>query len=287
LSMPLVALRLEDVLGDSTVLFCDIWGVLHNGVTAFASACQALIRARATGRIVILLSNAPRPSDSVRKQLQSLGVPMDAFDAIVTSGDVCRTLIAARQPKAFHHLGPDRDRPLFDGLGVESVPLDIADYVLCTGLLDDTCETPEHYRTRLTEYVRRGLPMLCANPDLVIDRGGEEIYCAGALAQLQIELGGTAEIIGKPYPLVYEFALRDAERIAGRSIGKQEILAIGDSARTDLAGAAGFGIACLFVAGGIHAGEFLDAAWAIDQSKAEKALREWPAKPISLMARLA
>ncbi len=212
---PQVISRLEDALDGVRIIYCDLWGVVHNGVAAFPGAVSALRRARALGVPVILLSNAPRPAATVYPQLERLGAPRDAFDAIVTSGDVTIPRIIARSGQAFHHIGPERDRPLFDGLGIEGVAADAADYLLCTGLFDDTRETPDDYRASFARYIARALPMLCANPDLVVDRGGKEIYCAGALAELYRELGGTAEVFGKPFPEIYALAAQTAEALLG------------------------------------------------------------------------
>jgi HAD superfamily hydrolase (TIGR01459 family) len=285
-TVPIVA-SLEAAMAGCDAIFCDIWGVLHNGVTGFAAASKALARIRATGTPVVLLSNAPRPSTSVLPQLARLGVLRTAFDDILTSGDLTRDLIAARKPTRFVHIGPDRDGPVFEGLGVEPAHAEEAGYILCTGLLDDTIETPEDYRSFLSELVTRGLPMLCANPDLVIDRGGKEIYCAGALAQLYETLGGHAEIIGKPFAAVYEAALAKASRIAGRPLEPRSVLAIGDSFRTDIAGAAAFGAKTLLIASGIHSADFLGADATIDRDKAKIALAREKHPPDFLMHSLA
>jgi HAD superfamily hydrolase (TIGR01459 family) len=287
MTAPLLIARLDDAVVRARAIFCDIWGVLHNGVAAFPGVSEALSRVRRRGIPVVLLSNAPRPGQVVRHQLDRLGVLPEAYDAIVTSGDVCRDMIDQRRPQRFTHLGPERDRPLFEGLGLEPVPADEAQYLLCTGLLDDTRETPEDYRERLSAMARRGLPMLCANPDLVIDRGGKEIYCAGALAQLYQSLGGTATVIGKPNRDAYDYALARARALTGNALEPVDILAIGDSFRTDIAGAAGFGCQSLFIAAGIHASEYLDAAGRIDAAKARQALAHEPFQPDFLMARLA
>jgi HAD superfamily hydrolase (TIGR01459 family) len=277
---------LEDAITGCDAIFCDIWGVLHNGVNGFAAASKALVRIREAGKPVVLLSNAPRPSTSVLPQLARLGVLRTAFDDILTSGDVTREMIAARKPQSFVHVGPEKDGPVFEGLGVEPASLDEASYILCTGLLDDTTETPEDYRAFFEQLVARGLPMLCANPDLIVDRGGEEIYCAGALAELYGAMGGKTEIIGKPYGAVYAAALSKASRIAGRSLDPGSILAIGDSFRTDIAGASAFGSKTLFIASGIHATAYLGGDGALDVAKARDALAREKHHPDFLMARL-
>ncbi len=271
-SSPIIQ-SLDEALTGVRAIFCDVWGVLHNGVAAFPPASTALVRARAAGVPVVLLSNAPRPGANVLPQLASLGVRRDAFDDIVTSGDVCRNIIADWRPKRFHHIGAERDRPLFAGLDIEQAGPESAEYLLCTGLFDDVHETPDDYRQCLGAFARRGLHLLCANPDLVIDRGGQEVYCAGALAQLYETLGGTTTVIGKPFRTAYEHALKKAETLIGGTLVSSDILAIGDSFRTDIAGASGFGAKSLFVAAGIHAGEFFGRDGSIDPARALAAIK--------------
>jgi HAD superfamily hydrolase (TIGR01459 family) len=277
---------LEQAVGEArSVLICDIWGVLHNGVAAFAPAVAALLRMRAAGHVIVLLSNAPRPSPSVRPQLQLLGVPDAAYDAIVTSGDICRSMIAAGGQCGFLHLGPERDRALFDGLEAQPVDEADADFILCTGLFDDTHETPEDYRERFERLAARKLVMLCANPDIVVDRGGIEVYCAGALAELYQSLGGKADVIGKPLAIAYEHAMKAAGALTGEDRLPGLTLAIGDSLRTDIAGARGFGIRSLLIAKGIHAGELMTGD-AIAPAKARTLFDHWGLEPDFMMPML-
>ena len=236
------------------VLLCDVWGVVHNGVAAFPEACDALRRVRRNGGAVLLISNSPRPADAVIPQLDQLGVPRDSYDGLVTSGDVTRAIIAERRGQAAFHLGPPRDRPLFAGLDMRLTGAETADYVVCTGLFDDTRETPEHYRELLLRLKARGLFMLCANPDVVVERGDQLIYCAGALADLYQSLGGEVTFAGKPYSSIYTRALAQAEAVRGK-VPLHRVLAVGDSLRTDLKGAASLGVDFLFLTSGIHAGE--------------------------------
>jgi HAD superfamily hydrolase (TIGR01459 family) len=233
----------------------DVWGVIHNGVEAFPAACDALMRFRAKGGRVVLITNAPRPGAVVVKLLDRLKVPREAYDAIVSSGDVTRAVMAKRPDKAVFHIGPERDLPIFEGLGLRFVRWQDADYVVCTGLADDETETPESYRELLTEIRARGLFMLCGNPDLVVERGTKLVYCAGALADLYGELGGEVLYAGKPHRPIYAQALQRAADIGGAPLSLDRVLAIGDSVRTDLTGATAFGIDCLFVTAGIHAEE--------------------------------
>jgi HAD superfamily hydrolase (TIGR01459 family) len=236
------------------VVLCDVWGVVHNGVTAFPDACDALKRFRATGGTVVLITNAPRPGEFVRGLLDRLAVPRAAYDAIVSSGDVTRSLIAERAGERLYHIGPERDLPMFEGLA-ELAPLERADYAVCSGLFDDTKETPEDYRTLVAALRERNLTMICANPDVVVERGDKLIYCAGAVADLYAAAGGSVIYAGKPFRGIYEQALAVARATRGRAFAHRGVLCIGDSVRTDLQGAANFGVDCLFVTGGIHAGE--------------------------------
>jgi len=237
------------------VLLSDVWGVVHNGLAAFADACDALKRFRAGGGTVLLITNAPRPASVVVRLLDRLNVPHDAYDGIVSSGDVTQEEILARRGQRVFSIGPERDLPTFAELGVEFAPPEHADYVVCTGLFDDDSETPEDYRDLLGKLRRRDLLMVCANPDLVVERGERLVYCAGAIADLYASLGGKVLYAGKPHRPIYETALARAAAVRGSDTALERVLAIGDSVRTDLTGAASFGIDCLFVTAGIHAEE--------------------------------
>jgi HAD superfamily hydrolase (TIGR01459 family) len=254
-SPPTFSSRFSPFAANYDVLLCDVWGVVHNGVAATADACEALRRFRAQGGTVILITNAPRPGDYVKGFIGKLGVPSDSYDGIVTSGDVTRTLIAERKGLPVHHIGPARDRPIFDGLDAPLVPVERADYVVCSGLFDDTRETPEDYAGIIAQMRAHDLPMICANPDIVVERGHHLVYCAGAIAEAYDAAGGDVLYAGKPYRPIYEQALDAARSVRGASTGLDRVLAIGDSVRTDLKGAEAFGVDCLFVTAGIHAEE--------------------------------
>lgn len=230
----------------------DIWGVMHNGHRALPGAVAATRTFRAQGGVVVLLSNSPRPSPSVQQQLRRLGVPDDAYDATVTSGDLTRHELAKRQGATVFHLGPERDRPIFDGLDVRLGPPEDAELVVCSGLFDDETEAPEDYVELLGEIAARQLPMICANPDHMVERGDRLVWCAGALAQLYERLGGPVIYAGKPHAPIYELALETISRLARADVPKDEVLAIGDGVNTDIAGAAGVGIDTVFVASGLH-----------------------------------
>ncbi len=235
------------------VLFCDVWGVLHNGVKAFAPAVDALTRYREKGGTVILVSNAPRPGRFVLPQLAQFGVPDTAFDVIVTSGDVSREEIEARAGQKVLHIGPERDLTIFEGTGSVITDASEADYVVCTGLVDDDTETVATYQPVLDIARARNLWMLCANPDLVVERGNTLIPCAGSIAAAYEEMGGEVCWAGKPHGPIYRKALDRASEIAGKPFTKKDVLAIGDAIRTDVAGAVNFGVDVLMVARGIHA----------------------------------
>ena len=237
------------------VLLCDVWGVVHNGVTAFPHACDALMHARARGAAVILITNAPRPSEVVARQLERLHVPRETYDAIVSSGDVTRAVVQGRPGQTLFHLGPERDRSIFTGLNVRFAPLQTADYVVCSGLDNDEVETPNDYRARLEAMLARKLFMVCGNPDVVVERGTRLVYCAGSIADLYATMGGEVLYAGKPYRPIYEMALARAEAAASAKIPPKRVLAIGDSIRTDLRGAHTIGVDFLFVTSGIHAEE--------------------------------
>jgi HAD superfamily hydrolase (TIGR01459 family) len=241
------------IAGDYDLALCDIWGVLHAGVAAFRAASQALLRFRQGGGRVILISNAPRPGASVVSQLAELGVPRLAFDAIVTSGDVTRALLDQAPTRPYFWLGPPRDGPLFAGLMPGVATLEEADIIVCTGLDDDTTQTPADYTAILTRARDLKLPFICANPDLIVDRGGQLIYCAGALGQAYEALGGQVIYAGKPDLPIYRAALDKAAAMGLAAIALERIIAIGDALATDIAGAAKLGCASLFIAQGIHA----------------------------------
>ncbi len=254
--MPHIIERFAPLARDYDVLLCDVWGVVHNGLAAFPQACDALKRFRAGGGTVILITNAPRPGAAVQRMLDRLKVPRDCYDAIMSSGDVTRGIVESRPGERVFHLGPQRDQSIFTGLDVTFAPAETADYSVCTGLFDDTRETPEDYQELLAAMRRRSLFMVCANPDIVVERGDELVYCAGALADAYVALGGEALYCGKPYAPIYTAALGKAGILRGGDPPLKRVLAIGDSVRTDVKGAASFGLDCLFVVSGIHAEDF-------------------------------
>lgn len=275
---------LDEISGRYAAVLCDVWGVVHNGVRAFADASAALRRARESGLAVVLITNAPRPRGDVETQLAALGVPDDAWDRVVTSGDVTRDLIAAG-PRRVFHLGPDRDLSLHDGLDVELVEEQEASAVVCTGLFDDETETPEDYAEMLRRMRSRDLPMICANPDIVVERGDSLIWCAGALARDYAQMGGRTLIAGKPHRPIYEAALKAAGEVLGREVGAGEALAIGDGALTDLKGGVLNGVDVLYITGGIHAREYGEGMEA-DPARLAAFLDKHGHAPVAAMSRL-
>ena len=237
-------------------LLCDVWGVVHNGVQSYPAATDALIRYRAMGGAVLLITNAPRPKANVITVLDRLGVPRDAYDDVLTSGDAARSVLAARSGARIFHVGPDRDLPIYDGLPLSFVGEDACEMISCTGLFDDQTETPDDYQARLAGWQARGLTMICVNPDVVVESAGRLVWCAGALAERYRALGGETIIVGKPYAPVYDEALARIAGIAGRPVPRESVLAVGDGIQTDVRGAVGQGIDVLFVTGGIHVADF-------------------------------
>lgn len=252
---PRTIASLEEISGRYAAILCDVWGVLHNGVRHFGPAAAALSAARERGLAVVLITNAPRPRDGVEAQLASLAVPEAAWDRIVTSGDVTRELVSAG-PRRIFHLGPDRDLSLYDGLDVEIVEEFEADSVVCTGLFDDEIETPDDYAEMLRRLRARNLPMVCANPDIVVERGDRVVWCGGALARDYGLLGGRTLVAGKPHAPIYAAALKAAGEVLGREVRREEALAVGDGMLTDIKGASDNGIDALYVSGGIHARDY-------------------------------
>ena len=242
-----------DIAGDYDLVLCDVWGVLHDGLKAFPAAGEALTRFREKGGRVVLVSNAPRPGAVVTRQLDDYGVPRTAYDDVRTSGDLSRAIVAENGARPFHHIGPERDLGLFGGLEGRATTLEEAEYVVCTGLFDDETETAETYADTLEAMRERDLLMICANPDLVVERGHQLIVCAGAIAAAYEDLGGRTITPGKPHRPIYDAALALGEELLGRPVDRRRVIGVGDAIRTDVAGGHGAGIDTLLVARGIHA----------------------------------
>jgi HAD superfamily hydrolase (TIGR01459 family) len=246
---------LSELAARYDALLCDVWGVIHNGRESFPAACAALARFRADVGPVILISNAPRPCDPVIAQLDGLGVPREAWTRVVTSGDATRRLLAERAPGPAWAIGPDRDAPLYEGLGLAFSELDEARFISVTGPFDDENDEPADYRERFRRAIDWDLELICANPDIVVQRGEKLVYCGGALAQLYESLGGRVTMAGKPFPAIYELSLTLAAEALGRALDPARVLCIGDGLPTDVRGANARGLDVLFCANGIHGAE--------------------------------
>ncbi len=286
MSTPQTPQGLSDLIDHYDVLLSDVWGVIHNGRESFPAACAALARWRAERGPVILISNSPRPSADVVAQLDALGVPREAWSAFVTSGDATRLLLAERAPGPAWRLGPDRDAPLYEGLGLSFESLEKAAFIACTGPIDDETEGPGDYQDRFEGAAARGLEMVCANPDIVVQRGDKLIYCGGALAQLYETLGGKVVMAGKPHAPIYELCVAEAERLSGGPVERSRMLCIGDGVATDVKGANAQGLDVLFIAAGIHGGETITPE-GLDAAAVESLLRQEGAQARWAMADLA
>lgn len=286
-SPPPILASAGELLSRYEVMFCDVWGVLHDGHRAFEAACDALLKFRARGGTVILVSNAPVPGERVAVMLDSRAVPRNAYDGIVASGEIALRHVEEKGYRRLHCIGPQqRDSATFTRLTAERTDIDVADAILCTGLNDDLSETADDYRPLLERARARKLPFVCANPDLVVDVGGTQYLCAGAIADLYERMDGEVFWAGKPHANAYDAAQAAAELLRGAPIDRARIIAVGDSLRTDLKGAEAAGIDAIFVASGIHRDEMMGGG-VLDPEKLA-ALFAPPAPPaIAVMERLA
>lgn len=278
--------KLSDLVSGVDLLLVDVWGVLHNGVAAYAAAHEALTRYRAQGGFVMLVSNAARSSDVVVDVLNKLGVPHDAYDGVVTSGDMTRSFLSRGQHKTLAYFGPEHNRWLYAGLKVRETPIADAELALCAGLANDESESPADYADRLRECRARGLTMLCANPDIVVERGSQLVWCAGAIAEAYQKIGGAVIWAGKPQRPIYDAAIEIASLSRGRKIAPERMMVIGDAIRTDIAGAHGLGVRSLMTADGIHAKDLLNGARIVDEEKARLFLATATHQPSALTTRL-
>jgi HAD superfamily hydrolase (TIGR01459 family) len=266
----------------------DLWGVIHDGVNAFPHAVETLAHLRAAGKRTLLLSNVPRPNDAVQTMMRRMGIDDSLYTGILTSGEAVRR--ALRNPPDLwwtelgtrvFHLGPDRDRPVLEGLplAVAATPSE-ADFVLNTG--PDDHRNPSdmaEFEAVLAECARHRLKMICANPDLEVIRGGVRVLCAGALAVRYQELGGDVRSLGKPDPAIYQPVLEQL------GLPPEQVLAVGDSLRTDIAGAVGVDLAACWVLDGIHGTELRTGSGTFDTVKVERAAREAGVAPVATVPR--
>jgi HAD superfamily hydrolase (TIGR01459 family) len=247
--------RLGELASRYDAVLCDVWGVIRDGDSLIGPALEALIRFREQGGLVCLVSNSPRRAPSLERFLKGMGAPEGVWDAAVTSGDGTHALLSRFAPGPAYKLGPDFDDPIYTGTGLAFARLRDARLISCTGLVEYETETPEDYTGLLAEAAALELPMVCANPDIVVQGpGGALLYCAGALAREYEAIGGEVLYAGKPHPPIYELAYAALNEIAGKPLTKARLLAIGDGPATDLEGAHREGVDCLFITGGINSG---------------------------------
>ena len=279
-SIPILS-SVAGVAATTDAWIVDIWGVMHNGARAHPAAVEACIAFRKGGGTVVLLSNAPRPFAAVVPHMTALGVVPEAYDAGVTSGDATRDMLSAWQGRRLLHIGPERDAGLFAGLDVHLSPPETAEVVLCSGLWDDTRETPADYAGLWPGLIARGVPMICANPDIKVERGHELVYCAGALAADYAEAGGKVTYAGKPHLPIYERTFDVIDELKGRPVPKARIIAIGDGLDTDLKGAHAAGLRSVLVASAVH------LPGGLDQRALAEAFASRPFRPVAAMTALA
>jgi len=265
---------LSEIADGYDALLCDAWGVIHNGREVFDGVAEAMTRFREERGPVLVLTNAPRPSEIIPAQLDRLGLPREAWDAIVTSGDATKFEFERRAPGPAYRLGPEKDDPMFAIDGLEFAEMDEAAFIACTGLFHDETEDPESYRGLLSRGAERGIPMVCANPDIVVDFGGKRLWCAGALAAIYEDLGGEVVHVGKPHPPIYGLAFARLAALAGGAVPRRRVLAIGDGVMTDIGGANAHGVDVVFVASGIHAADARGPAGDLDPARIARVLAE-------------
>ncbi len=248
---------LSAVADQYDAVFCDIWGVIHNGRQHFSPAYEALRRFKAERGPVILISNSPRPKDSLVSQLASLGIMEDGFSDVVSSGDATREYLRKFAPSGpAWRIGDPREQSLYDGIDIDlSGTPETAAFISCTSPFDDENDTLDQYQHAFTIAAQRKIVMICANPDKVVQRGDKIIMCAGSLADLYASLGGPVVMAGKPYAPIYDMCYAALDTLTGTPHDKRRILAIGDGLPTDVLGANGQGLDLVFIAAGIHAAD--------------------------------
>lgn len=276
---------LAEIADRYDALLCDLWGCYHNGLTPYPAAVAALRAFRARGGTVILMTNAPRAHTQVAQFLDRIGAPTDTHDAIVSSGDAARAEVARHAyGRRVHYVGPERDTSFFDGAEVALVGPEEAESVIAVGLRDDSVETPADYAGDIALWKSRDLPMLCANPDIIVDRGEQRLYCAGAIAEAYAAAGGRVAYSGKPHPAIYRLGREILERLRGH--GPHRVLALGDGVATDVAGGAAEGLDTLFITGGIAAAKVSDDPERPDPARLADWLAAQGAAPTYAMGRL-
>lgn len=247
---------LAEIQDSYDAILCDLWGCYHNGIEPYAAAVEACRGFRKKGGTVILFTNAPRPPAHVKSFLDRIGGPEDSYDAIVSSGGACQAMLkSGEHGTRFYYLGPERDLHMLTHAGLDPIAEAEANAVLCTGLVDEWNEELEDYTELLGRLSARNLPFLCANPDIIVDRGERRFWCAGALAQIYGKMGGEVFYFGKPHAPIYERAFDVIRETTGDAMDPAKVLAVGDGPATDVKGGCDFGLDTLFVTGGLAAGE--------------------------------
>lgn len=280
---------LRELAGRYDAILCDVWGVLIDGKKHFPAAAEALRKFREMGGRVVLVTNAARPDAEVRRQLLGLGLPQHAFDDLVSAGELTLLEMIARKGQSCYHLGPPRDNGLFEeaerrlGAPLRKVGPEAADYVVCTGLFEEKAEIPQDYDERLAALKARDLTMLCANPDIIVAIGDDVVYCAGALAERYAAMGGKVSMFGKPHAPIYAAARERLARLnGGAPVPDARIVAIGDGALTDLAGAGRAGLDCVFITDGVHGEELRPNGGGVDAAALARLIGAAGATPVAL-----
>ncbi len=277
---------LEEISYNYSIIFCDVWGCIHNGVSAFEQATFALNNFKMDNGVVVLLTNAPRPSAAIHRQLNRLGVDTNCYDLIVTAGDAALQFVTnSKIGEKIYHLGPEKDSSFFNSLfsSPENIKFSLssfaeADLIICTGLFDDSTETPDDYEKLLEKAYKKNLPMICTNPDIHVDFGKKRVFCAGAIASAYQDYGGKVHWFGKPYTSIYDFAVKSLTE-KNFQVVKSKVLCVGDGLRTDIKGANDQGLDSLFIAHGLEKQYLIGEEGNLDVIKLEEFLKQKVEKP--------
>jgi len=248
-------INITEIIKKYKVILCDVWGVLHNGKYQFTNAVNSLLKYSELGGYIVLITNAPRPSIDVARQLNQMGINQHCYDLIISSGDVTRFWLQSLNQIPLYHLGPERDKSIFVNLDINFSKPEHCQSLLCTGLYDDEMDKLDDYNDLLNLFLDKKIVMHCANPDLTVIREGKTVLCAGSLAKYFADKGGQVNYFGKPFKYIYEYAIKEITKNSNFKVKKSEILAIGDGLKTDILGAGNFGIDSFFILDGVHKNE--------------------------------
>ena len=250
--------KFQNIVNTYDLYFVDLWGVIHNGIKLFSNAVEVLNNLKINNKRVVLISNAPRTHETVKKFLIKLNFDLKLIDLLVTSGDVTKKYIQNNQDKKFCHLGPPKDNDLFQGVTNLVDQKKDFDEIICTGLIDEIGQNISDYQGLFENWIGNKKIFICANPDEVVSRGDKIEFCAGALAKYYKKLGGDVKYFGKPYEAIYDFAYKQIQSQFDMTIDKNKILAVGDNLKTDINGAQNFGIHSILILNGIYKDFFRD-----------------------------